>query len=156
MDEMKESPDSPNNSNSDKPANSSMATCPFGVPPQKNVAEAENLDPKQIPEEAKGLCWGGFLLTWIWGIGNRTWIALIALAAVFIPKVGNLIALVMAFVLLFKGREWAWKNKEWTSIAHFNHVQRNWTIAGLIVVLTVLFLMIIAITVGGWDARDFR
>ena len=87
---------------------------------------------KPFPEAAKGLNWGAFLLSWIWGIGNSTWISLLAL----IPYVN----IVMMFVLLFKGNEWAWQNKEWKSIEHFHAVQRKWAIAGLIVcVLGLLF-----------------
>ena len=58
-----------------------------------------------IPREVRGLSWGAFWLSWVWGIFNRVWIAL----AVWIPLVG----LVVWFVLLFKGREWAWRNKRW-------------------------------------------
>lgn len=67
--------------------------------------------------------WGAFLLSWIWGIGNRVWISLLAL----IPVVG----LVMMFVLGFKGNRWAWERKEWRDIAHFHSTQRKWAIAGL-------------------------
>lgn len=86
-----------------------------------------------VPEEVKGLSWGGFFLNWIWGIGNSVWIALLSL----VPFVGW----VMPFVLLFKGNEWAWKAKEWESVEHFKRVQRLWTIWGLI-----LFILI---TIGG-------
>ena len=53
----------------------------------------------ELPDELKGLNWGAFLLNWIWGLGNRTYIALLAL----IP----LVNFVMMFVLLFKGNKWA-------------------------------------------------
>src|SRR6202040_3092399 len=36
-------------------------------------------DPKVIPAEIKRWNWGAFLLNWIWGIGNQTYIALLAL-----------------------------------------------------------------------------
>src|SRR6516162_11951094 len=36
-------------------------------------------DPKAIPAEIKRWNWGAFLLNWIWGIGNQTYIALLAL-----------------------------------------------------------------------------
>src|ERR1044072_2533263 len=81
----------------------------------------------EIPEAAKGLCWGGFLMNWIWGIGNNTYIAFLTV----IPVVG----LVMPFVLLFKGREWAWKNKQWRDVEHFNSIQRIWTIIGLVLIV---------------------
>jgi type II secretory pathway pseudopilin PulG len=74
---------------------------------------------QDVPEGVKGWSWGAFLLNWIWAIGNRTWIGLLAL----IPYVG----FVVAIWLGFKGREMAWKNKQWDSIEHFNRVQKKWS-----------------------------
>lgn len=88
-----------------------------------------------LPESARGLCWGAFLLSWIWAIFNRTWLGLLCL----IPGVG----FVMQLVLLFKGREWAWKNKKWESVERFNRVQRNWAIAGLL--LTIIFPLVFGV-----------
>jgi hypothetical protein len=58
-----------------------------------------------IPPEIKGWNWGAFFLSWIWGIRNRTYIALLCL----IPFV----AFVMVFVLGAKGSEWSWRNHKW-------------------------------------------
>lgn len=80
-----------------------------------------------IPPGVAGWSWGAFLLNWIWAIGNRTWIGLLCL----IPIIGT----IMAFVLGFKGREWAWKNAKWDSVEHFNKVQRRWSIWALVLVL---------------------
>ncbi len=96
-----------------------------------------NLGP--MPEELKGWNWGAFLLTVIWGIGNETFIALLVL----LPYVG----IVMPFVLGFKGNEWAWKNKEWKSAAHFKEVQRKWAMWG-VVLFAVVCLSAAAIMVG--------
>ena len=79
----------------------------------------------ETPPEIRGWNWGAFLLNWIWGIGNNTYIALLTL----IPVVG----FVMIFVLGAKGNRWAWKNGRWDSVAHFKRVQRRWAIAGLVV-----------------------
>ena len=76
-----------------------------------------------MPDGIKGWSWGAFFLNWIWAIGNRTWIGLLA----FIPYVG----FIMAIVLGIKGREWAWKNKEWESVEHFNRVQKKWSYWGV-------------------------
>jgi Tfp pilus assembly protein PilE len=92
-----------------------------GHPPKQNQAKTA------LPESVRGLCWGGFFLNWIWSIGNKTWIGLLTL----VPFVG----LVMPFVLLFKGREWAWKNDSWESPEHFNSTQKIWSIVGLVLVL---------------------
>jgi hypothetical protein len=74
--------------------------------------------------------WGAFLLNWIWGIGNNTFVALLAL----VPFVG----FIMVFVLGAKGGEWAWRHKRWESVEHFKRVQRRWAIAGVIVWLALL------------------
>ncbi len=88
-----------------------------------------------VPQEVRGLAWGAFFWTFIWGIFNRTWIALL----VFVPLIG----FVMPFVLLFKGREWAWRNRHWDSVEHFNKVQRRWAMAFLVILLAAFLLGII-------------
>jgi hypothetical protein len=42
-------------------------------------------------------------------------------------------AIVWAFVLGVKGREWAWRNKKWDSVEHFKNTQRPWDIAGIVI-----------------------
>lgn len=102
------------------------------------VAEGGNVGSvaAEIPEGVKGWSWGAFLLNWIWAIGNRTWIGLLAL----IPYVNIIIAVILGI----KGREWAWKNKQWKSVEHFNAVQRKWSIWGGIVAGAVVLLGMIA------------
>lgn len=92
-----------------------------------------------LPEDAKGLAWGAFLLTWVWGIFNRTWLALLTL----VPIVG----LVVWVMLLLKGREWAWQNKRWDSVEHFNRVQRKWAKAGVILLCIPIIGIIAAIVI---------
>lgn len=84
-----------------------------------------------LPDGVKGWSWGAFLLNWIWAIGNKTWIGLLAL----IPYAG----LIMAIILGFKGREWAWKNKHWDSVEHFNRVQTKWSNWGVGICLFCFF-----------------
>ena len=93
-----------------------------------------------VPDEVKGLSWGGFFWTWVWGLFNRVWLSLL----VFVPVVGFFVP----FVLLFKGREWAWQNKTWESVEHFNRVQRKWTIASLVVFGLAIGLVALAIVMG--------
>jgi Cytochrome oxidase complex assembly protein 1 len=83
-------------------------------------------EPKPIPPEIDRWNWGAFLLSWIWGVGNNTFIALLAL----IPIFGQL---VMPFVLGAKGSRWAWRNGRWDSVEHFKRVQRLWAIWGVII-----------------------
>ncbi len=88
----------------------------------------------ELPAEVGRLNWGAFLLNWIWGLGNGTYIALLSLL-----PIANFI---MPFVLLFKGDKWAWQNSTWRSVEHFRSVQRNWAIAGAVVYgVGVLFVV---------------
>ena len=91
---------------------------------------------KELPEGVKGWSWGAFLLSWIWALGNRTWIGLFA----FLPYIG----LIMMFVLGFKGREWAWRNKKWDSVEHFQSVQRKWSFWSLVFFLGFFVVGIVA------------
>ena len=84
-----------------------------------------------IPDEIRKWNWGALFLNLIWGLGNRTYIALLCL----IPIVG----VVMAFVLGAKGNKWAWQNKRWKSIEHFKRAQKIWSWVGLAVFLFLLF-----------------
>jgi hypothetical protein len=83
-------------------------------------------EPKPIPPEIDRWNWGAFLLSWVWGVGNNTFIALLAL----IPIFGQL---VMPFVLGAKGSRWAWRNGRWDGVAHFKRVQRQWAIWGALI-----------------------
>jgi hypothetical protein len=89
-------------------------------------------DPRTIPAEIDRWNWGAFFLNWIWGIGNNTYVALLAL----IPFFG----FIMLFVLGAKGSVWAWRNGRWDSIEHFKRVQRLWAIWGLVIWIGVLTL----------------
>jgi Cytochrome oxidase complex assembly protein 1 len=85
-----------------------------------------------VPPEIDRWNWGAFLLTWIWGIGNSTFIALL----MFVPFVN----LVIWFVLGAKGSAWAWQNKHWESVEQFKRTQRKWALCGTIV--PVLFVLL--------------
>ena len=90
------------------------------------------IEPQDIPPELDRWNWGAFLLNWIWGIGNNTYIALL----IFVPIVG----LVMPFVLGAKGSRWAWRNGRWDSVEHFKRVQRQWAIWGAVILVGFLLL----------------
>jgi hypothetical protein len=84
------------------------------------------IDPKVVPAEIDRWNWGAFLLNWIWGVGNNTFIALLT----FIPIFG---IVVMPFVLGAKGSRWAWRNGRWDSLEHFKRTQRLWAIWGAVI-----------------------
>ncbi|MEX0616923.1 MAG: hypothetical protein WD231_03895 [Candidatus Woykebacteria bacterium] len=97
-------------------------------------------DTSSVPPGIDGWGWGPFLLTWIWGIFHGVWISLL----VFLPI--PFLGLIIAIVLGINGRKWAWQNKKWDSAEHFNRTQRNWSIAGFVVIglfLTVAPIIII-------------
>jgi hypothetical protein len=104
-----------------------------GTEPMSSVQPVA--DPNPIPPEIDRWNWGAFLLNWIWGIGNNTFIALLAL----IPLIG----FVMMFVLGANGSRWAWRNGRWDSVEHFKRVQRKWAIWGV-----VLWIAWIVVTAG--------
>ncbi len=86
--------------------------------------------------------WGAFWFTWIWGIANKSYLTLLTLIPCF--------NFVWMFVCGFKGNEWAWKNKSWTSIEEFTQVQKKWAtisniIVGIILVLSIVLLSIACI-----------
>jgi hypothetical protein len=88
------------------------------VPQQTNQASLP-----AVPPDIKGFNFGAFALTWIWAIGNQTWLGLIAL----VPGAH----LVMMIILGILGSEWAWKARKWDSIEHFKRVQRIWKWVGI-------------------------
>jgi hypothetical protein len=76
-----------------------------------------------IPPGVDRWNWGAFMLNWIWGVCNNTWISLL----MFVPGVN----FIMLFILGAKGSVWAWRNRQWDSVAHFQRVQRRWALGGL-------------------------
>lgn len=89
-----------------------------------------------MPQEARRWNWGAFLLTWIWGIGNNVMISFLCL----VPFVN----LVMPIVLGIKGGEWAWQNKRWDNVEHFQRVQKTWAWVGFVLSLVTIIIMIVA------------
>jgi hypothetical protein len=92
-----------------------------------------------IPEGIKGWSWGAFMFNWIWAIGNKTWIGLFAI----LPYVG----FIFAIILGIKGREWAWRNKRWDDIEHFQRVQRRWSLWSLLFVGIALVGIIASVAI---------
>lgn len=100
-------------------------------------------EPAEIPRELDRWNWGAFLLNWIWGIGNSTFIALL----MFVP----LVNIVMIFVLGAKGSKWAWRNRYWRDADHFRATQRKWAIAGFVIwalVIGGIFALFFSVTAG--------
>ena len=105
-----------------------------------------------VPDEIKGWSWGGFLLNWIWAIGNQVWIGLLGL----VPCLN----VIMMIVLGVKGNEWAWQNRKWESVEQFKKVQGIWVKWGLIllavsIVLSIIWVVIAAV-IGFGTARQMQ
>lgn len=94
---------------------------------------------------SKKFNWGAFLLNWIWGLGNRTYITLILFLLGFIPFLGIVAIFGCQIWFGIKGNEWAWQNKRWNSIEHFHEVQKKWAIAGII--CSILGTLVTAATI---------
>ena len=102
-----------------------------------------------VPPEVDRWNWGAFLLTWIWGVGNNTFIALLTLVPV--------VNIVMWVVLGIKGSAWAWQNNRWDSVDHFKRKQREWALWGaivppLVVLLLAGLFMVVTTTMKNSDA----
>ena len=101
-----------------------------------------------LPDEFRRWHWGAFLLSWIWGLGNGTYLALLALPAWFMvePVWGRLdfpldwiacgaILIVVPVWLGLTGYDLAWRNRSWPSVDEFRRVQRSWSRWGVGLVL---------------------
>lgn len=120
--------------------------------PKSDLSKKENTSGMgkgvEIPEGVKGWSWGAFMFNWIWAIGNKTWIGLLA----FVPYIG----FIMAIILGIKGREWAWQNKQWDSVEHFQKVQRRWSLWSLIFVGIALLGIIAAVALPAYQDYVIR
>lgn len=99
--------------------NSAQVTPPIQQQPQYQQPSPDFQQNAALPAGVAGWSWGAALLNWIWAIGNKVWIGLLAI----VPGIN----IIMFFVLGMKGREWAWKTGQWESVDHFNRVQKKWS-----------------------------
>lgn len=85
-----------------------------------------------VPEEIRGWNWGAFLMSWIWSIGNKSYIGLLSL----VPYIG----IIMVIILGVKGNEWAWQNRQWESVEQFRNTQRIWAYWGVGILIASIIL----------------
>lgn len=100
---------------------------------------------------ARKFNWGAFLLSWIWGLGNKTYITLLMFVGMIlsiIPIIGGFIVLGLLIWFGIEGNTWAWQNKRFESIEHFHEYQKKWVIAGIVVLFlnAIIICMIWAAT----------
>jgi hypothetical protein len=88
-----------------------------------------------VPAELQGWCWAGFLMSWIWAIPHKAWLAfgigIAPLVIGFAFRPLRYLGIVAAIFCGIKGNEWAWQNRQWVSIQEFKDTQRVWVIWGL-------------------------
>lgn len=117
--------------------------------------------------------WGAFFLTWIWGLGNRTYLGFIVFLGViviatlkailinylpglthsFLFPLFNILTLVFIVAVhilhgLF-GTRWSWQNKPWSNARSFKRSQVIWSVVGLlwwVVVITSFVSIFSAVT----------
>ena len=92
------------------------------TPPEASLEMASENNSGQgkvddLPEGIKGFSWGAFLLSWIWAIGNSTWIGLLAL----VPYVG----LLCRFIWVLKAEKWHGKINVGIALSIFNEYKNN-------------------------------
>lgn len=108
--------------------------CGFVVSHDSVVGKVASGD---FPRETQKWNWGAALLTWIWALGNKSygW-ALIGLL-LNITVVGWIVAF---FLFGFNGSEWAWRNRKWENIGHFQRIQRAWRNWGIVMYLAFFLI----------------
>ena len=95
---------------------------------------AKCISNNETPQNIKQWNWGAFWLSWIWGIGNKSFKTFFAL----IPYFG----FIWMFVCGAKGNQWAWENKQWASIEDYNNTQRKWAVIGNSLAVLSLILVV--------------
>jgi len=101
-------------------------------------------DFSEIQDGLRKWNWGAFWLTWIWGIGHNSYIALLALL-----PIANFI---MPFYLGARGNELAWRNRYWNDLNELHSSQRKWAAAGFI--FAGVIALILAVRVAGAIRTD--
>ncbi|HZR35032.1 MAG TPA: hypothetical protein VFA75_06620 [Nevskia sp.] len=89
-------------------------------------------DPAFMPDGARGLSWAGFMAPLLWGSFNGMRLSFVPIIGIrllrhVVPAWGwGVFLLGFGGFYLIRGRELAWRNKQWRNGEHFNRVQRYW------------------------------
>lgn len=87
--------------------------------------------------------WGAFFLGWIWGLFNNSYITLVGLPLIFIPKIGGIIGIILAIYFGIKGNSLALKNKKFNSEFDFIKFQKILSYIGALIVISPFILLMI-------------
>ena len=110
-----------------------------------------------------GFCWGALGLTWIWGIGNRVWIALAApvlfcLLSYIASSVaaegfylGGPLSILFAIYLGVTGHARAWRSRRFKDLKNFRAAMEVWSTVGILafVLKLLAFIFFAYIYLGG-------
>lgn len=115
-----------------------------GTPVDHDSRNGHSVNINEESRATRGWNWGAFVFNWIWAIFNLTGSQLV-LTLVFEFLLGWLIlpAVAWSIVLGAKGNEWSWHGRRWESVAQFQRSQRRWSLAGLIYLGLMLFLIVV-------------
>lgn len=82
--------------------------------------------------------WGAFIGTWVWGLFNKSYIALLALPLTF-----TMGALPFYIVCGLKGNEWAYEKRENKDIEKFHSSQKTQTVIWTVIIPVLAFLLFV-------------
>lgn len=111
---------------------------PMAYPPSYGGENNSGNPQAPIPPEveAMGWSWGGFGLNWIWGLGNKVYLALLCL----IPCVN----LFVAIWLGISGHKLAWQNRRFDSFEQYKDTMKAWNTWGIVVFCISIVINIIS------------
>ena len=84
----------------------------------ENVPPMDQEGQNDLPKGVKGWSWPAMLFPFVWSMYHRVWWGALAL----IPQLNILVRIFLAI----KGRELAWKAREWDSVDSFIAAQKKW------------------------------
>ncbi|MCQ2754677.1 MAG: hypothetical protein MJ231_06485 [bacterium] len=87
--------------------------------------------------------WGAFLLSWIWGLLNKSYVTLVIIPISFIPVLGGLLSFFLSVFFGIKGNQWALRNKEFKSKLHFIKNQKIQSCFGILLNIWLLAFLFI-------------
>jgi len=115
------------------------AAAPAYAPAADGNTSGNPAAPVPAEVEQMGWSWGGFGLNWIWGIGNRVFIALLAL----IPCVNIGVAIWLGIA----GHKLAWQNRRFDSMQQYKETMKAWNMWGIIIFFVSIALNIVSVII---------
>jgi hypothetical protein len=160
-----------------------MSHDPYKIKPppvyEHNDATAENNSGKgnlyAVPGGVAGWSWGAFFWGLVWALFHRVrvvfWVLLPFAGVLWYDRFGKpltagqgvgrvvfLLACAVAVQVILgrKGREWAWQNKRWQGLGHFNQVQRWWNWSGIALFVPLISLTVWLFSSAAWQKIQYR